>query len=143
MPAEENKQIVREFIEEVLNRQRVDLIGELLAPDYALHFPGMPEPLKREAFPVFIASFPAAFPDFRLAVESLIAEGDEVAVRFVLSGTHQGEFMGIAPPARRSKCPATSSTASEAARSWMIGLYSTGRSCSSSWGDARTVSSSG
>ena len=48
MPAEENKQIVREFIEEVLNRQRVDLMSELLAPDYALRFPGMPEPLKRE-----------------------------------------------------------------------------------------------
>jgi steroid delta-isomerase-like uncharacterized protein len=105
VPAEENKQIVREFIEEVLNRQRVDLMSELLAPDYALHFPGMPGPLKREAFPVFIASFPAAFPDFHLAVESLIAEGDEVAVRFVLSGTHQGEFMGIAPTGRKVEVP--------------------------------------
>jgi steroid delta-isomerase-like uncharacterized protein len=105
VPVEQNKQIIREFIEEILNRQRLDLVGELLAPDYELHFPGAPEPMKREAFSQFIPSFPAAFPDFRLAVQSLIAEGDEVAVRFVLHGTHKGEFMGVPATGREVAIP--------------------------------------
>jgi steroid delta-isomerase-like uncharacterized protein len=105
VPAEQNKQVVRTFVEEILNRQRVNLVDELLASDYKLHFPGAPEPLSREAFPAFIAGFPAAFPDFRIAVESMIAEGDEVAVRFVLSGTHQGEFMGVPPTGRKVEVP--------------------------------------
>jgi hypothetical protein len=38
-----------------------------------------------------------AFPDFRFELEDLIAEGDEVAVRLSVSGTHRGEMMGMAP----------------------------------------------
>lgn len=105
MSAEENKQIVREFIDEILNRQRVELVDKLLASDYALYFPGAPEPMTRETFPQFIAAFPAAFPDFQIAVETLIAEGDEVAVRFVLKGTHNGEFMGVPPTGKKVEVP--------------------------------------
>lgn len=105
MPANKNKQIVRRFVEEILNRQRVELVDELLASDYELHFPGAPGPLNRNAFPSFIAGFPAAFPDFRIAVESVIAEGDEVAVRFVLNGTHKGEFMGIPATGKKVEVP--------------------------------------
>lgn len=105
MAAEQSKAIVRKFIEEILNGQRVELVGELLAPDYELYFPGAPEPMNREAFPQFIAGFPAAFPDFEIAVETLIAEGDEVAVRFVLNGTHKGEFMGVPPTGRKVEVP--------------------------------------
>ena len=105
MPAEQNKQIIRAFIEEILNRQRMELVGELLASDYQLHFPGTPEPMDREAFGRFVAAFPAAFPDFHIAVESLLAEGDEVAVRFVLNGTQKGEFMGVPPTGKKVSVP--------------------------------------
>jgi steroid delta-isomerase-like uncharacterized protein len=102
---EQNKQVVREFIDEVLNRQRVELLDKLVTADYALYFPGVAEPMSREAFPKFIAAFPAAFPDFSLAVESMVAEGDEVAARFVLKGTHQGEFMGIPATGKKVAVP--------------------------------------
>jgi steroid delta-isomerase-like uncharacterized protein len=105
MSAGENKQIVREFIEEILNRQRVELVGELLASDYKLYFPGAPEAMTRETFPQFLAGFPTAFPDFHLAVESLIAEGDEVAARFVLAGTHEGDFMGVPATGKKVAVP--------------------------------------
>ena len=105
MSAEENKQIVREFIDEILNRQRVELMDKLLASDYKLYFPGAPEPLTRETFPQFIAAFPTAFPDFQIAVETLVAEGDDVAVRFVLKGTHNGEFMGVPATSRKVQVP--------------------------------------
>ena len=105
MPADQNKEIVRTFVAEVLNQQRIELLPELLAPDYALYFPGMAEPMTLEAFPEFIVSFPKAFPDFQIVTESFIAEGDEVAVRFVLRGTHQGEFMGIPPTGKKVDVP--------------------------------------
>ena len=74
MSAEQNKQIVREFIDEILNRQRVELVDKFLAPDYKLHFPGAPEPMTRETFPQFVGVFPAAFPDFQIAVETFVAD---------------------------------------------------------------------
>ena len=105
MSTEQNKEIVRKFVEEVLNRQRLELVDELLAADYVLYFPGMPGPMNREAFPQLAATFPVAFPNFRIAVESLVAEHDEVAVRFVLSGTHKGEFMGVPPTGKKVEVP--------------------------------------
>ena len=95
MSAEQNKQIILRFIDELFNKQRVELIDEFLASDYALYHPGSPDPLGRDAFPEFLAGFPAGFADFHIAVESIIAEGDELAARFVLTGTHRGVFMGV------------------------------------------------
>jgi steroid delta-isomerase-like uncharacterized protein len=44
-----------------------------------------------------IALFRGAFPDLQLAVEDLVAEGDQVVARVTMRGTHRGELMGIAP----------------------------------------------
>jgi steroid delta-isomerase-like uncharacterized protein len=103
--AEQNKQIVSEFIDEILNRQRLELVDKFLAPDYKLHFPGAPGPMTRETFPQFAAVFPVAFPDFQIAVETFVAEEDVVAVRFVLKGTHKGEFMGIPATGKKVEVP--------------------------------------
>jgi steroid delta-isomerase-like uncharacterized protein len=98
---EQNKEIVRAFLDELFNKQRLELIDEFLASDYALYHPGATAPLDRAAFPVFVAGFPAGFSDFRIELESIIAEGDEVATRFILSGTHRGEFMGVQPTGKK------------------------------------------
>jgi steroid delta-isomerase-like uncharacterized protein len=98
---EQNKQIVRRFLEEVFNRQRLDLVDDLLARDYTLYHPGAPAPLGRDCFPEFLSGYPAGFPDFYMRVEDVIGEGDRVAARFVLGGTHKGTFMGVAPTGRR------------------------------------------
>jgi predicted ester cyclase len=59
-----------------------------------------PEPFDAAANRAFYEGMWAAFPGAQLAIDDTIAEGDKLAIRFHLSGEHQGEFMGIAPTGR-------------------------------------------
>ena len=61
------------------------------------HVPGTPAPLDGEGWQAFTAAFLAGFPDLRLVLEDVLAEGDRVAARWTFRGTHGGEFLGIAP----------------------------------------------
>jgi predicted ester cyclase len=79
MSTEQNKAVVRRFIEEVLNQQNMALVGELVAPDYANHLlPG-----GSEAFKQLFSMLGSAFPGLKIHyhIEYLIAEGDRVVVR--------------------------------------------------------------
>ena len=93
MSNEENKAVVRGFFA-ALDEQDLDGVAAMLAPDYRLHFDGNPE-MNREAGIGFFGAFLAAFPDITHQVQDQIAEGDRVATRIVVSGTHQQELMGI------------------------------------------------
>ena len=98
MSTEQNKASVRRLMEEVFNRGKTSLVDELFAPDFVEHEelpPGIPP--GREAVKQLPAIFRSAFPDFKVTIDDVIAEGDKVAVRSTWSGTHKGEFMGIAP----------------------------------------------
>jgi predicted ester cyclase len=86
---ERNKAVVRRLVEEVLNGGQLDVIDELYAPDLAAEARN------------WIAPFLVSFPDTRMAIIDLIAEGDRVAARFTCSGTHTGEWLGHAPTGRR------------------------------------------
>ena len=87
--SEQNKDVVRRLVDEVLNAGRLDVVDELYAPDLA------PD-VKR-----WIAPFRVSFPDMRMEIIDLIAEGDKVVGRFTCSGTHLGEWLGHAPTGRR------------------------------------------
>jgi steroid delta-isomerase-like uncharacterized protein len=100
MTAEENKTRLRRVFEEGINQGRRDVIDELIAPDYVNHDLPAPAP-GAEGFKQVIGLFWAAFPDLRVAVEEVIAEGDTVASRGTMTGTHRGEFMGIPATGRR------------------------------------------
>ena len=97
MSAEENKAIVRRYLDEAWTKRNVNIIDELMAPDYARYLPGQDKPLDREAQKQRIASFHKAMPDMVFIVDDLFAEGDRVVFRITLRGTHQGTFMGVAP----------------------------------------------
>lgn len=101
MSAEENKGIMRRIYEEVINQGNMDAADELIAADLVEHdpFPGYEPSL--EGFKEGLAAFRGAFPDLHATVEDMIAEGDMVAARITMSGTHQGEFMGIPPSGKR------------------------------------------
>ncbi len=93
MSAEENKAVYRRFVEEVLNGGQLDRLGEFLAPDVIE--PPLIGGSGLETSRQFIAGYRAAFPDLRNTIEDLVAEGDRVVARLTITGTHQGEFLGI------------------------------------------------
>ena len=96
MSLEENKTIVRRFIE-AYNKRNLDVFDELLAPDYFDHTSQVgPEGLKQLMTMAF-----KAFPDFHETIEDIIAEGDKVWVRITFTGTHTDEWMGIAPTGKK------------------------------------------
>jgi steroid delta-isomerase-like uncharacterized protein len=102
MSAEEHKAIIRRFYEEVWNRGNLDVADEIFTDDYVRHDlrPGTapPGPAGQKAV---AGLFRAAFPDVHLAVELLVAEGELVAARWTMEGTHAGAWGGVAPTGRR------------------------------------------
>lgn len=98
MSAEENKALVRRFIEEIFNQGNMPAVDEILAPGFVEHEelpPGIPR--DREGVKQLTGMLRSAFPDFKASIEDVIAGGDKVVIRMVWNGTHKGEFMGIPP----------------------------------------------
>jgi len=92
---EENKRIARRYPEEVATERNLDLIDELLAEDFIEHGPFGEETHGREADKEQMRAMLDAVPDFEATVEAVVAEGDTVAMRVTLRGTHEGDLMGI------------------------------------------------
>ncbi len=97
MSTEENKALVRRYLEEAWNKGNVGILDELMASDYARYMSGQASPLNREGQKQRITAFHKAFPDLHLTIDDLVAEGDKVVFRITVRGTHQGAFMGISP----------------------------------------------
>lgn len=93
MSTEKNKAVVRGYIEQVWNGHRPDLVEQYLADDVMHHdAPGLTD---RASIQNFIAATLNAVPDIRVSIEAEIAEGDLVVFRQTVSGTQQGEWMGL------------------------------------------------
>lgn len=94
--------VVRRFYAEVVNQGSEAAAGELLSPDMLDH--GVPEgfPPGRAGFLRFAGMLRSAFPDLQVSVDDLIVEGDRVAARVTVRGTHQGVLLGRLPATGRS-----------------------------------------
>ncbi len=99
MSTEQNKAVVRRFVEEVLSQGNLALIDELFASDYTNY--GFGQPFGREGFLAVLGQFRSAFPDLRFTIEDMVAEGDRVMIRGTARGTHRGEFNGIPPTGKQ------------------------------------------
>lgn len=93
---EENKQIVRRFVKDVVNGGNLDRIDEYVGENVVDHTP-FGETKGREAFRETTEALHNAFPDIEVIPEEIISEGDTVSVRMTQRGTHDGEFLGVAP----------------------------------------------
>ena len=99
MSADANKTVVRRLYEEVFESGRLDLADELVDPDArdARDVQDRRGPARVKEVASMLRT---AFPDQHWDIDSLIAEGDFVAMRSTHSGTHHGTFMGIPPTGR-------------------------------------------
>jgi predicted ester cyclase len=95
---ENNKALVRRFIEEVYNRGNMDVADELLAPNFVSRDALTGEEASREDLKRDIAEQAASSSDLHFSIEEQIAEGDKVVARTIGSGTHDiAELEGLAP----------------------------------------------
>ena len=96
MSLEQNKALVRRFVEEVQSQHNLAALDELFSPHFVDHS-GMTNPPTREGSRQFFTMMFAAFPDMHFTIRQQIAEGDKVLTHKTLHATHQGPFMGIPP----------------------------------------------
>jgi steroid delta-isomerase-like uncharacterized protein len=93
---EDAKDLLRRFYAE-MSAGNLDAIDEVVVDSFIEHesFPGI-EPNK-EGVRQFFQMFRSAFPDMKMEAHEIVGEGDLLCVRGTMSGTHQGEFMGMPP----------------------------------------------
>jgi steroid delta-isomerase-like uncharacterized protein len=95
MSAEQNKSIVRRWVEEGWNKGNAALIDELFTPNFYQHETGPETVTSSAALKQFHAGYLAAIPDMQFTIDDLVAEGDRVVWRFKASGHQNGPLMGV------------------------------------------------
>ena len=98
--ARANPAVIREAIG-LINDRDLDEAFDLYADDYIYHGPGGQELRGREAIRDLWDVFLTGFPDVSARIDDVISRGDKVAMRWTLTGTHTGEFLGVAPTGNR------------------------------------------
>jgi len=92
---EENKRIVRAFIEAAFNQHQANRAADYLTSDVKWHGGTLGTVDGRENFVGLIGAIVSALPDLRNVEQDIIAERDIVSVRAVVEGTHKGDLLGI------------------------------------------------
>jgi steroid delta-isomerase-like uncharacterized protein len=98
---EENKAVVRRFVDAVQNKGNIDATDEFIAENATDHTPPPGVPGTREGAKQIFAMIRQGFPDHDAAIIHIVAEDDLVAVYKTFSGTHKGEFLGVPATGKR------------------------------------------
>lgn len=103
MSIEINKSAMHRFVE-FINTANETLCKELVSEDAIFYAPTNPEPLKgTKDYLIILQMMRGGFPDIQWKLEEMVAEGDTVAARFTMEGTHEGTFFNIPPTNKRIK----------------------------------------
>jgi predicted ester cyclase len=129
--SEENKRLVRQVYEDIPSERKVDLVDQVFSADYVGHDPtAQPEEVRgREGFEEQTLGYRSVFPDLRFTIDSMVAEGDEVFVRWTARGTHQGSMAGESPTGNRIEVTASAAGESRRDRFTSTGASSTSCAC--------------
>jgi predicted ester cyclase len=102
MSADDNKAIVRRYIEIGWSRGDLGVVRESVTATYHRHQPGMPFPVETSAaLEELVGMYRKGLPDLEVVIDHIVAEEDLVATRVAARGTHTGELAGIAPTGKR------------------------------------------
>jgi steroid delta-isomerase-like uncharacterized protein len=98
----EREALARRFIEDGFNEGRLEVLDEVVSDDFVSHDPqvrlgGLRGPAAGRSV---ITTYRGAFPDLRMTIDDVVAQGDRVAIRWTATGTHSGELHGLAPTGR-------------------------------------------
>ncbi|MGE3799078.1 MAG: ester cyclase [Thermomicrobiales bacterium] len=95
------KALERRFFDEMLNQGNVDAGDDLFA-EHSVDYAGFPgQGPGRDGFKQAVRMMHAAFPDIHYTIEDMIAEGDRIATRWTLQGTHRSAFLGVPPTGKQ------------------------------------------
>lgn len=101
MSAEDNKALVRRALAGVRDGWTQAVIDEFFAPEYCRHLTPTGPHLTREEQRERASRLRVAFPDAVATLEDILTEGDRVAYRLTIRGTHRGSFLGVGATGRR------------------------------------------
>ena len=97
----DNKAIVARLFSEVINEGRFDAADELASEDVVFRGRGGKAAVSGlDSFKRVVSKLREAFPNLKFTIDDQIAEGDRVATRFTVTGTHLGDYFGTAPTGR-------------------------------------------
>jgi steroid delta-isomerase-like uncharacterized protein len=87
--------VIQRYFEELFNQGKVELAGQLLAPDYVNHSTASPEQSRGpDGVVEVVRALRRAFPDLKYEILDLVEGDASVAVRVRMTGTHRGDFFG-------------------------------------------------
>ena len=96
--SEANISLTRRYIDEVVNQGKFDVIDEIYAEDYVNHTTTSGGEIKgRQGVRDIVEQWRAAFPDVRVSLDDEFAADDRVVTRITVTGTHEGDWRGVAP----------------------------------------------
>ena len=102
--SDQNKAVVRRIVEEHWNNKNAALVPELFAANLSLETPdGVLTGLA--GADLLLQAYATAFPDFRLNIEDLLADGDQVVLRWTFTGTQRGPLADVAASGRAVNVP--------------------------------------
>ncbi len=105
----ENKDVAKKFMEDCWNRGDLNKTGDYVSKDCRYHDPVFPyltaglDNVKQH-----ISNCRGGFPDLRFTIDDMIAERNEVVLHWTARGTHQGQFLGMAPTNKSATVTGTS-----------------------------------
>jgi steroid delta-isomerase-like uncharacterized protein len=102
MNAKKNEEIVTRYFEEIWNSGNLNLLDEIISPQYINHSPGSPNPKPGPSgLRPIIEAIRKAFPDLNYKIVNMVATDTQVAIHTKMSGTHLGDLFGLAPTGKK------------------------------------------
>jgi steroid delta-isomerase-like uncharacterized protein len=95
------EKLLQNYLSEVWHHRNPEAVEQFLHPNFQRHVSATGQPLTRDQQKKLLRDFQAAFPDAQITLDQVVVEGEAMAFRSTLQGTHLGIFRGIPPTGRR------------------------------------------
>ena len=95
-----NEALAHRWHMEIFHAGRLETADEILGPGFVFHMPNQ-DVRGVEGTKALANAFRTAFPDLRISHEDAVAAGNRVAIRWTATGTHRGDFNGVAPTGKQ------------------------------------------